>query len=146
MADLFESVLGAVFVDSGYDYSVVLSVCANLADSIWCTVTPVPELEPTRELRERLENITSLSWDRVGCAVIANGFVLSSMKQNMQNWHRIVAWKSCQMMKAMPELLELLKLSKQPVAVEAKEEEGEKEQEQVQQQDNGVIPMDIVNE
>ncbi len=123
MADLFESVLGAVFVDSGYDYKI-LSFCSRLADPVWSTITPDPPLEPTRELRERIENVP-LSWDRVGLAVLADGFVLSSMKRQSQNWHRVVSWKSCQMLKVKPEILVALKNKRQ------------------QQDEDGVVKMEI---
>ncbi len=105
MADVFESLMGAVLVDTRYNYEQTIQFCVRLAAPVWTKCTPNPDLEPTREIRELLAHVPGLKWDRVPQAILSNGFMITKMRKPVPNWQRLVAWKACQMLKARPELI-----------------------------------------
>ena len=113
MADIFEALVGAVYVDSGYDSVKTLALCRRLASPTWESFAPNPPMEPTRELRERLEQSgLSLTWDVRLQAVLCEGYVLASSGQS-RNWNRMSAWKATQCLKFRPQIINALLLRKQ---------------------------------
>lgn len=76
--------------------------------------------------------VSALSWDRAGLSVLSNGFLLASTKVALPNWHRVAAWKACEMLKANPQLL--VALRKQIANAKGEKEADENEQ--------GVQPME----
>lgn len=61
LCDVFESVIGAVFVDSGWDYERTVAVTENILFDLLDKVTPAVPLDPVTVLQEWLGKSGCLS-------------------------------------------------------------------------------------
>jgi hypothetical protein len=112
MADLFESLVGAVYVDSGFSFEVTCRLATRLGEPIWKTLTPEPDREPVRKFRELFGHLVYIKFYKEAQILTGNDYLLTRLETVSTNWIRIACWKMLKIVAQKPQILELLQAMK----------------------------------
>ncbi len=105
MADIVESVCGAVYVDSGFDWPKTAAFVAALCAPVWKLFLPNVPLEPVRLLRERLPVALKPKW-KSNALYIGDNILLWHAPE--RSWRRECAHRVNQMLDVCPALFEAM--------------------------------------
>ena len=101
LADVTESVVGSVFVDSQFDLSVALATVLKICEPVWSQLRAAgkPPLNPVRLVHERFANVAPVTWSDE--TLFVGNFPLVQGQTTM----RLAAQVALELCDAQPEIL-----------------------------------------